>query len=363
MLAYQLAFAVSRTLFIPAFVAGRVALQVLAEIATRAAVLALAILVIAIRPSGVSLIESLLGLPVFGAALLIAALVCARRFAGPLRLVLRAGALRPALASIWPFAAANVLSGIYTRTAILVLFFAAGSIEAGLFASAWKFTELSWALLILVPWAGYPALARLFQRNDAHFRALADRVFAVTVLCGGAFAWGTYWVVPALAERTLGAEFAGSGLILQVMAGFVALAAVNEFLERIALVAGLQMMRLKILTGQTVLNVILTFVLVPRYGMLGAAVALVASQAVTIPALLAAVQPCMQARAAARTLGIYALALGGAASLTALPAQAISTWAAAALSLLTFASIMHAGGALRLARAGAAWRSAEAWGR
>lgn len=274
---YQLAFAIARTLFIPAFVAGWVLVQVVAETVARAAALGVALLMVrfAYEPG---LAPTLVGLPIFALLLLLVSLASARRFAGLARAEVSQQSLRDLLAALWPFVATNLASRLYTRTAVIVLFTLAGGVEAGLFASAYKLAELGWALLILLPAAAYPLLARVSHADPASFRRLATGLIGATLLVGGVFAWGTYSIAPPLATRLFGPEFAAAAPLLRMLAACIAIVALNEVLDRLLLAADLQRRRLEIATMQVVANFALALLLVPRFGAAGAVTAFIAAQ-------------------------------------------------------------------------------------
>jgi O-antigen/teichoic acid export membrane protein len=283
MVIYQLAFAAARTLFIPAFVSGHVAVQVIGEIAARAGALLFAILILQ-QSAAPSLTTALTGLPLFALAFLALAAFSALRHGGlafdgtPLKAELRA------LRQVWSFAAANLLSSVYARTGVLVLFLIAGDSEAGLFSSAFKFVEVGWTVLALVPWAGYPLLVRAFADRSAEFLTTAKHVLLGTLLCGAAMACGLFWIVPLLVGPLLGADFAAAVPVLKTLAGLMVLIAVSEYLERLLLVADLHIARLRILAIQTVLNILLNIGLVPLFGMYGTIVAFLIAKCFAIGA-------------------------------------------------------------------------------
>jgi O-antigen/teichoic acid export membrane protein len=130
LLLYQLAFAAARTLFIPAFVAGHLAVQTIGEIAARSGALLFAVLVTQ-HSAMPSLTRAVAGLPLFALGLLVLALSSAVKHGG---LALGGTSLKhdlSAIRPIWSFAGANLLSSVYGRTGILVLFLMLGERTAG----------------------------------------------------------------------------------------------------------------------------------------------------------------------------------------------------------------------------------------
>lgn len=285
MVLYQLAFAAARTLFIPAFVTGHLAIQMTGEVMARSGALLFAI--VAIQQSAKpSLAFAVTGLPLFALCLLVVAVISARTHGGVTLDRAASGDALQSLRQVWSFAAANLLSSIYGRTGVLVLFLMLGERQAGLFSSAFKFVEVGWTVLALVPWAGYPLLTRAFSERSGEFRTVAKQVLHGTVLCGLLLAWGLFWVIPWLMGPLLGPNFAAAIPVVKVFAGLMVLLAISEYLERMLLVADLQVTRLKVVALQAVLNLILNIALVPWAGMFGTVIAFMLTQGFTIFAYL-----------------------------------------------------------------------------
>ncbi|HEY8538082.1 MAG TPA: polysaccharide biosynthesis C-terminal domain-containing protein [Steroidobacteraceae bacterium] len=317
MVLYQLALAAARTLFIPAFVNGHLAVQTLGEIVARSGALLFAVLVTQ-HSATPSLTRAVVGLPLFVAGLLILALSSAVKHGG---LAFAGTSLKDDLSAmrpVWSFAASNLLSSVYARTGIVVLFLMLGESTAGLFSSAFKFMEVGWTVLALVPWAGYPLLVRAFVERSDEFHAIAKHVLHGTLLCGALMAWGLFWVVPWLIGPLLGSDFSDAVPVLKALAGIMVLVAISEYLERLLIVADLRDARLRILALQTVLNVALNLVLIPWMGIFGTVVAFALTQFFTIGAFYSTLRSRTPLGWAVRDAGLIgmcillAIAIGGA---------------------------------------------------
>jgi O-antigen/teichoic acid export membrane protein len=314
---YQLALAAARTLFIPAFVAGHLAAQTIGEVVARSGALLFAVLVIQ-QSATPSLTLAAAGLPLFSLGLLTLAAASASRHGG---LTFRAASFEDDLRTLrpaWSFAASNLLSSVYGRTGILMLFVMLGDSSAGLFSSAFKFVEVGWTVLALVPWAGYPLLVRTFAERSTEFRTTARHVLLGTLLCGVAMACGLFWIVPLLIGPLLGSDFAAAVPVLKALAGIMVVVAISEYLERLLIVAGLSTARLRILIVQTLLNLALNVVLIGWWGMFGIVIAFALTQGCTIAAFLWSLRSRMSMPWGAREAGliglciVVAVAIGGA---------------------------------------------------
>lgn len=349
MVVYQVGGAISRTLFIPAFVHGNVVIQTASEVASRLATLLLALAVV--YTGTASLTATLIGLPIFGLTLLVVAAITAVRFGSPIAPSFARDMISQALRAIWPFAAAGFLFGLYTRTSVLVIFMLLGSTAAGLFASAYKFAEVGWIVLMMLPAAGYPHLSRLFHADPAHFRSLSSDVLRATLVGGALIAWGMYWIVPLLLGPLLGAEFVAAIPALHGMAGFVLALTPCVVLARLMLVVDLQRTRLRIVALQTALNLALTLMLVPGLEVRGAIVAFIVTQTLIGVQYLYALRKHLDMRDVLRSILVFSVAVVCAALAGALAArQAFGSWTAPLASLVALLLVAHVGGLLRSIR-------------
>lgn len=349
MIIYQVACAIARTLFIPPFVSGKVAVQVVGEMLSRAGILLLAVVLMAL--SAPSLTESLIGFPIFGISLMILAAVMAARLGSSIIPRISREATSEVLSALWSFAAANLLTGLYTRTGILLLFLMVGSTQAGIFASGFKFAEVAWIVLAMVPWSAYAKLSRLYHSEPAEFRSLSLDVLRATLVFGGVIAWGMFWVLPQIVELLLGSKFAGTEPVLQGMAAWVLVLSVNVFLSRLMLVAEQQLARFRVTFVQTALNLALNLALIPVMGIQGAVIGFVVAQGVAVILELYVLRAHTDMRSILRILGIFLLAVAGAAvagELTALYATQI--WIAPAASLAGLLLVAWIGGLFDFAR-------------
>ena len=201
----------------------------------------------------------------------------------------REGLVRPAMhPRVWwslmrdtlPFAMASALAVVYLRMTVIITSLIASGEQSGYFATAFRVMEVAIGVPVLLVGALFPVLARAAATDHVRLRAATARTFEGALACGAltavCFVAGAPLAIQVLAgERPQPAV--QSLAILGVGLGFSFVGASSQF----ALLA-LRRHRAILLVNAVALlvNVTLTFALVPVHGAQGAAVALAISEVV-----------------------------------------------------------------------------------
>lgn len=347
MVFYQLCCAASHTLFIPLFASGRVALTVSGEMLSRIGVLLVAAVLMVLGSHDMTAV--LVGYPLFGIALVALAAFWSRRSGSSVLPRMSGRELVAILRELWSFAAANLFFIVSSRLGVLLLFLLVGSTEAGIYSGAFKFAEVAWMVLGTVPWAAYARLNAMYRADPGGFASLSCGVLRGTLLLSGLMAWGMYWVLPSVVVAFLGERFQGTESALRGLAGVVLLVGFCSYLLLMLLVAGGQVMRMRVAALQFAVVLIASLLLIPPLGILGAVaalfIALVVSAAVTTRALISH----GGFREVPRQFGVFVLCITG--SLLAGWASGLYApvpWVAPLVSLIVLLSAARLAGLLDL---------------
>jgi O-antigen/teichoic acid export membrane protein len=204
-----------------------------------------------------------------------------REYAIPVRARLDWTVLRPLLRRSAHIVGAAILGLIAFNSDLIILRFTHGAETAGYYAAAYMPISLAINLGLAYRMSLVPALARIATTPDLqrglYHTALAQVFAAVmpTALAGMLLA-------PAAIAFLYGAEYAPAGPALQLLIWAIPLAQLREPAVA-ALVAARREDRLLHQNAiGTVINLTLNFLLIPRYGMMGAATATVATEAVRL---------------------------------------------------------------------------------
>lgn len=265
---YQITAAVAATLFIPAMAAQRMLWPALAELTART--VAFTVTGYSIGIAHLPLADALFGYPIAALIWLIVAVGCTRRFAPLARISMSMAGTRRIVAVLWSFALLEVFAQLFARIGVIALSLSVSDAAAGIFATGLKLIEVALLPLAFLGVAGYPRLSQLFAADLPAFRRSAADLMWLMLLGGGAAAWGVYFVAPPLLVPLLGQRFAGAEGLIQSMAVFALVQAVEVCLGRMLLCADRQIANAAFVAGGAILSVILNLLLVPRFGVSGA---------------------------------------------------------------------------------------------
>ncbi len=333
--AYQITAAVVATLFIPAMAAQRMLWPALAELTARAVAFAVAGYAITIVHA--TLAQALLGYPLAALIWLIVAVRSLRRFAPALRISVSSAGTRRILGILWSFALLEIFAQLFARIGVISLSLGVGDAAAGIFATGLRLIEVALMPLSFLGVAAYPRLSRLFTTNLPEFRRSAADLMWLMLLGGGIAAWGLYFVAPPLLVPVLGQRFAGSETIIQSMAVFALVQAIEVCLGRIMLCADRQIANASFVAGGAILSVALNLLLVPRLGVNGAIYAGATAFVLIDILCIGALRPALSAAVLLRmflSLGIGVAVAAGAALLLA--RREFSAWPQAVASAAAF---------------------------
>jgi O-antigen/teichoic acid export membrane protein len=275
---YQVAFALSKSFFVPAVARQHMLVPAVTELTCR--LLAIGSTTTLVLAGNAPLTLALVPFPAAGLVLCVVATVSARRHNG--RLYVRFGWRRTVtlIGILWPFAASTIVYNVYSRADLIMLAWMRGEIAAGLYAPSLKFLEVGSTPLYLLGIAAYPALSLMFGRDRAGFGGTAVLFTRAGLVLGGLLAWAMAYVVPAVLVLTLGEEFRDAIPVVRLMSLLAMVTATELILVRLLLASHLQVARVRLQTWAMLLNVSLNLAVIPWLGVMGAVGASILSQGV-----------------------------------------------------------------------------------
>ena len=198
------------------------------------------------------------------------------------------------LRSLAPFAAAFIVLTAYRKVDILILEQWRGTLEAGIYAAAYKFVDLAQALALVIATALYPRLSRLAADRPAARgrgeRWAAGRA-AELLLLAGVPAAGLLWLLrDPFVTLLFGEAYDASTPALGLLAPALPMLALNALGTVILAAAGRMRAVAVLYLCALVLNVGLNTMLIPAYGATGAALATLVSEVTLGAAMLVALR-------------------------------------------------------------------------
>jgi O-antigen/teichoic acid export membrane protein len=254
-------------------------LTALMEFSLRAVTALAAILVIL---AGGSLMATLAVLPAVALGqLLISYVIVAARYGRP-RLVTSISSLTRLVRQAIPYALSLFLSYLYARIDVVLLGFLMGANAVGLYNVAYRLVFV----LVLIPQLGsravFPQASRLYLDSRQDFKSLYHEFLNAAVLIGLPMAAGLWLIGPELISLIFGETFTDSASLLRILAPILFLNFVSQMMSIFLMSCDRQMERTKTMAAVAGASVVGNLALIPLFGIKGAAVAALASEALRV---------------------------------------------------------------------------------
>jgi O-antigen/teichoic acid export membrane protein len=343
---HQIAFALARTSFAPALAEQRMRGPAVAELLCRAGIVSFSIALVA--GLGTSLAITLVPFMIGGLLLLAIAFVSATRYLGSLRIRTTWNEALSTVRAAWPFGASLFVFSLRWYGVILVIAFVLGDHATGLFSSSLKLLQVGVMPLAFLGLAAYPQLSHLFELKDPGIVQAFDRLLRLTLALGALITWGLFFVVPLIVVPLLGAKFTPAISIVQAMAVLAVLSGLAILLIRQLMAMHLQAQYLKIYFSAFVFNLLLTIVLLPIMGMMGAVVAWIITACVSNALYLSLCQRHLGTKILAKNvIWFVALMLPVVLAAGTLMQLSLNVWALAITSLVILICVILLTGFLK----------------
>jgi O-antigen/teichoic acid export membrane protein len=269
--AYLVFFNFALMLFIPPITAQRMSGPALAELCCRVGGTLVAVALVAW--AGAGLATSLMALPMAAALMVVAAIIIARRFNGPIDLGLDRTLAATMLRAATTFAGSSLIAGLLAKVGLILLTFFEGTAATGIFATGLKLLDLGMAPLLFLGIAVYPRLASSFGKDHDDLTHIAEQFVRLSLVLGSLVLWGMVFVVPPILPLLLGLNFAAAGPAVQLTGVLALLTALDLAAARLLWSLRLQGHRLRIQAIGLVANITFNLVLIPMLGAIGAIMA------------------------------------------------------------------------------------------
>jgi O-antigen/teichoic acid export membrane protein len=212
----------------------------------------------------------------FGALFLIRLLPAAVR---PLRLSLHVGVMAPLLRRSWPMVLHGLLGLAIFNSDFLFLRALQDSTAVGYYAAAYTLISFFQNLGTVYTMSLIPSITR--ARNDAgDARSLFDGAMAQVLAGGLPVALGGMLVAASLVRFIFGAGYGPSVAPLQILLVMVPVSLLRNVAQGVLIAYERQDLMLRTVAWAAGVNVVLNMVLISRWGMVGAAVATLATEVV-----------------------------------------------------------------------------------
>lgn len=182
--------------------------------------------------------------------------------------------LRPALT----MGASHGLAFMSYNFDSVLLGFMSGSDSVGWYGAAYKPVTVVLAMPVTYFLGLFPTLSRIYAENEEAFRRTVARSLQLTSIFSLPIGIGGTFLARPIIDTLFGSAYANSVLPLQILSWSAALVILRGTFRQALNAAGRQDLDLRCASASIFLNVSLNLVLIPRYGVVGAAVTTVVTE-------------------------------------------------------------------------------------
>lgn len=232
--------------------------------------------------AGVHLQWSLVVFPIFTAVQIGVAYRMVDRRIGPITPGASFAEIASTMRDALPFAVSEFLRQLGTRMDVVLLGLLVGAGAAGIYNAAFRIIFMLVLFPYLAGMAIYPGISKLFKTDPDQMREHYSRFLGVAVLVGIPASVGLALIADELIVLIFGAPFTASGLVLTILSILVAFAAVKFIMQMFLMAGELQGEMVRSQWISAVANLAALLLLVPEFGVIGAAIPVIASELLLI---------------------------------------------------------------------------------
>jgi len=197
----------------------------------------------------------------------------------------RALALRM-LRQAYPLAVTSIFVVIYYKIDAVMISFMRGDRDVGLYAAASTLAFAPLFIALALHQATYPALAKMRAESGEQLYRAYRMSFKYLTIIGLPIAGGLAALAPRALAIVYDERYLDAATALQILTVALFLMFLNGFMGNVLIVGDDQQALLRIVAVSAVLNVAVNFVVIPRFGLAGAAAATVLAELVAFSASL-----------------------------------------------------------------------------
>jgi O-antigen/teichoic acid export membrane protein len=191
------------------------------------------------------------------------------------------GALRDFIWRAWPFGLSSIAWTAYFNIGSIMLSLTRSDAEVGIYGAVFRIVGLSYTIAFAMTNAYTPALFASFHARSSEYGHLARRLLALLLVLGIVVDGTLLVFARPIIQLILGDAYVASGVpVAQCLAIAAMVRFLNFGLSEILTTAQLQRWRVGSEIALLVVNIAVTWLLIPRYGAMGAAAGCLAAELV-----------------------------------------------------------------------------------
>lgn len=187
----------------------------------------------------------------------------------------------------WPFAVTYAFVSIYVWTDSIMLSIFKGEVEVGYYNVAYRMMLALLFIPVAFNVAVYPVLSRYYTtKSKKSINVIVEKYFSMMVLLGIPISIGTTILSSKIIEIIFGPEYAPAAVVLQILIWSLAFTYMNAPFVKLFESINLQILVTKITGFSALINVIINYLLIPKYSIIGASTATLITEGIVAISLI-----------------------------------------------------------------------------
>ena len=195
-----------------------------------------------------------------------------------------------------PLGAALVVANFYFRVDILILSFVTSAAAVGIYGAVFKIFELLMTVPQFFQNSTFPILVKRLHEGATDAGSFMQKSFDAMLIAGGAFAFGGLVIAEDIMRVIGGPEFVSGADALRVTLFAMSFSFTIIMFSSLYVAKGKQVAALKIGSFGLVLNIVFNLILIPMIGIVGAAAATLATEAIILGLYLVGARQTLKVR-------------------------------------------------------------------
>jgi O-antigen/teichoic acid export membrane protein len=233
------------------------------------AIMAFGFIALYLSPTALSLTISYVSSA--GAGFLLALFALRKEFLGVFKHFTKSLA-KPIISSAYPYAFVNLLGAFMTNVDVIMLGWFKSASEIGLYSSGQRIVQIFYGLSIIITTATFPALSRAVgEKNREKVSFLMEKGMALAFMIAVPIAIGGIILSKPILSLLYGAEYVPASLSFQILLLTILIVIPGFLLGNLVLAYDKQKKMALYIGIASAGNVLLNYLLIPKYGIAGAA--------------------------------------------------------------------------------------------
>lgn len=185
------------------------------------------------------------------------------------------------IVTAWPFGLMGLMGATMLNTDIIMLGWMRSPAEVGYYSAAQKIIYLLYVLPTLIATSIFPIMARMAKTNPAFVKIMLEKAVTIMIMAAIPLAILGILFAPAIIQLFFGTEYLPSILTFQILMATIIIVYPSSLISNAIFAYDHQKSFLVFIAVAAIGNIAFNFLLIPTYGIEGAAIATILVQLIT----------------------------------------------------------------------------------